>query len=377
MILFGDCRQSLQQMIAEGRKAQMCVTSPPYLGLRDYGTGQWEGGSADCDHVVGEMRRGLGLAASPANTRGGAKKVAETADIKAARECPKCGARRADAQLGMEATVEEYVENLVAVFRLVRDILTDDGVLWLNLGDTYAGKGGQSPQSGPLFKGRARQRENICVSARRSGDGIKPKDLMGVPWEVAFALRRDGWYLRQDIIWRKPNPMPESVKDRCTKSHEYIFLLSKSADYHYDHQAIKEPTVYGNSGRRSATPDQLNPNRKRNDRKVGASFRAITTLRNKRSVWDVATRPYKDAHFAVFPEKLVEPCILAGSRIGDVVLDPFMGSGTTAAVAIRHGRDYLGCELNPEFKALQDKRISAALAERQRYENRQRSLFDE
>lgn len=274
-IEFGDCLETMRRWAQEGVKAQMCVTSPPYFGLRNYNV---------------------------------------------------------DGQLGLESTPEQYVSAMVEVFRAVRDVLADDGTLWLNIGDSY-------------------------------GNG---KQLMGIPWRFAFALQASGWILRQDIIWHKPNPMPEPVKDRCVKSHEYIFLFSKSARYCFDYEAIQEP-VTGNSSTGAKKPSTLSGGKGANGI-TQSGGKASSTLgmgwskliRNKRSVWSVHVRHYKGAHFATFPPALIEPCILAGSRPGDVVLDPFMGSGTTAQVALQHGRQYLGCELNPDYKALQDERINAA-----------------
>ena len=263
-ILFGDCLQTLKEF---DEKARMCVTSPPYYGLRDYG---------------GE-----------------------------------------DNQIGLESTPEEYVNQLVEIFREVRNCLTDDGTLWLNIGDSY-----YNYRPG---KGQALVKQSVSASKQdlpdncpRRGnklEGIKEKDLIGIPWMLAFALRADGWYLRQDIIWNKPNPMPESVRDRCTKSHEYIFLLSKNQNYYFNVDAIKEPT------------------------------------RRKRSVWNVTKKPYKDAHFAVYPPELIIPCILAGSEENDIILDPFIGSGTTAVVAKDLGRDYIGCELHEGYGKLIQKRL--------------------
>lgn len=326
-ILEGDCRAVLATL-PDG-SVHCIVSSPPYFGLRDYGTGTWDGGDPACKHVVGEMRRGLGLADSVISVRGGGHKAAEVEDIKAKDVCPHCGAKRVDSQIGLEQTPAAYVEQIVAVMREARRVLADDGILWLNLGDSYATTGGKkaTPHLGKHFTGRARGEQVISRNKRmprgegnRWGGGdvqpvgdLKPKDLIGIPWRVAFALQTDGWYLRQDIIWAKPNPMPESVQDRCTKAHEYIFLLSKSERYFFDATAIAEDAVYADSGRSSAGPDDLAPDRKRNDRTVGASFRAITQKRNKRSVWNVATRPFKDAHFATFPPALIEPCILAGT----------------------------------------------------------------
>lgn len=297
----------MRRWAAEGVKAQMCVTSPPYFGLRDYG------------HA---------------------------------------------GQIGLEPTPDEYIAAMVEVFRCVRDVLADDGTLWLNIGDSYSSHKGQSqgvdPKSG----------------ARRFGlrpndkpmPGFKHKDLIGIPWMLAFALRADGWYLRQDIIWHKPNPMPESVRDRCTKAHEYIFLLSKSERYYFDADAIRQPAAENSKGK---TWDERKEMGFRGDTKHPTkdaieaglhipSFAPNPNGVNRRSVWSVATRPYKGAHFATFPPALIEPCILAGSKPGDIVLDPFMGSGTTAQVSIQHGRQYIGCELNPEYAMLQQERINSS-----------------
>jgi len=271
VILFGDCRDTLKQF---DEKARMCVTSPPYYGLRDYG---------------GESN-----------------------------------------QIGLEQTPEEYIQEMVNVFRLVRDNLTDDGTLWLNIGDSYynyrPGKGEALPKQSVSKTNQDLPQGSNPRRGRRL-EGLKEKDLIGIPWMLAFALRADGWYLRQDIIWSKPNPMPESVRDRCTKSHEYIFLLSKSQKYYFDVNSIKEPTIEGNS------------------------------LKRKKSVWNVKLKPNKKAHFATYPEELIKPCILAGSEENDIVLDPFMGSGTTAAVARSLGRYYIGCELHEEYNNLIQERV--------------------
>ena len=297
IIEFGDCRETMRRWAACGVKAQTCVTSPPYFGLRDYGHPD---------------------------------------------------------QLGLEQTPEQYIAAMVEVFRCVWDVLADDGTLWLNIGDSYAANRAYQV---PSTKGGAKHSDSQAAGGKGSTvpAGMKPKDLIGIPWMLAFALRADGWYLRQDIIWSKPNPMPESVRDRCTKAHEYVFLLSKSERYFFDAEAIKEPAVtVGDTRhlRRDKTADaRLSPSGREGNGKPQAE------TRNRRSVWTVATRPYKGAHFATFPPALIEPCILAGSRPGDIVLDPFMGSGTTAAVALRHGRRYVGCELNPEYLPLQQSRM--------------------
>jgi len=296
----GDCRDSMRKLIAEGVRVQTCVTSPPYFGLRDY---------------------------------------------------------QVDGQLGLEATPQEFVNNMVEVFRLVRELLSDDGTLWLNLGDSYVSSatGGLSSKPSLMTGGRANQ---IAGSARpnKLGFGLEPKQLIGIPWRVAFALQADGWYLRQDIIWHKPNPMPESVTDRCTKSHEYIFLLSKSEKYYYDHEAIKEDAKWERWGNQTVTKEQQGT-AKWIGSKSKDELQAIGK-KNKRSVWEVATQPYSAAHFATFPPALIEPCILAGAPVGGIVFDPFLGSGTTAQVAQALGRQWIGCELNPEYLNLQARRTA-------------------
>ena len=296
-ILYGDCRDTLKQF---DELARTCITSPPYYGLRDYG---------------GEEN-----------------------------------------QIGQEKTPEEFIDQLVSVFKEVRNVLTDDGTLWINLGDSYynyrPGKGQSYPKQSV-----SKTNQDLPTQCNKRGnklEGLKEKDLIGIPWMFAFAMRSDGWYLRQDIIWHKPNPMPESVKDRCTKSHEYIFLLSKNKKYYYDNEAIKEP-VKQDWGTRNRT------NGKYHNSGSGLSPHSGLTKsydrKNKRDVWSITNKPYKGSHFAVFPPDLITPCILAGSEKGDIVLDPFMGSGTTAMVAKQLGRDYIGCELHEEYSNLIDQRV--------------------
>lgn len=391
-IEFGDCRETMRRWAAEGIKAQTCVTSPPYFGLRDYGH---------------------------------------------------------EGQIGLEQTPEEYIAAMVEVFRCVRDVLADDGTLWLNIGDSYAASTRNLGRNdaGRNFTGGGGNKEGSGNPGKQGAIRVvmgecKPKDLIGIPWLLAFALRSDGWYLRQDIIWHKPNPMPESVRDRCTKAHEYVFLFSKAERYFFDSEAMKEPATGNASGaaasfkRAGSKREQTIPGQGYGTHRPEREDVAYNETRNRRSVWTVATRPYKGAHFATFPPALIEPCVLAGTSerghcpecgarwvrevkrhtsfeggsgkagrtadevnasgkhiggihggnknlklgpvvrstttgwrptcscghapVPDIVLDPFMGSGTTAAVALQHGRRYLGCELNPAYGPLQDGRIAAA-----------------
>lgn len=342
--IYGDCRTVMRQLIDEGIKVQTCVTSPPYWNLRDY-------------DVAG--------------------------------------------QLGLEDTPEEYIDNMVEVFRLVRDLLADDGTLWINIGDSYSagGNGGHNtPREGDRFHGHNTRNGDLQGKRKKPTEGLKNKDLVGIPWMLAFALRADGWYLRQDIIWEKPNPMPESVTDRCTKSHEYMFLLSKALRYYYDQEAIKEPvseatharmsqdvqnqagSTRANGGTRADRPMKTvgrgnvpsgwntgkgnhrdlkgrYPMPKNND-SFDKAMAVMPEKRNKRSVWTIPTKGYSGAHFATFPTALIEPCILAGSRPGDIVLDPFLGSGTTGEVAQNLGRKWIGIELNKDYEKLQKQRTS-------------------
>jgi len=354
LIEFGDCRETMRKWKEQGIKAQTCVTSPPYYGLRDYGTAKWEGGDAHCEHSISmptkwnDPKRGTSVLRPETAHRGGSS-----------THCHKCGATRIDAQLGLEETPDEYIKAMVEVFRCVWDVLQDDGTLWLNIGDSYCNSNGFARAS-PEYQreGRNNMPANDRKLDKLHETGLKTKDLIGIPWMLAFALRADGWYLRQDIIWHKPNPMPESVQDRCTKAHEYIFLLSKSSKYYYDHESIKENAV----GARGGAPIKArNTEFRQGDVKSVndglANGWKPSEDRNKRSVWTVNPKPYAGAHFAVFPQELIEPCIMAGAPVGGIVLDPFMGSGTTAQVAKHLNRQYLGCELNLDYKPLQDKRL--------------------
>ena len=326
---FGDCRETMRQLIDDGVKVQTCVTSPPYWGLRDYGV---------------------------------------------------------EGQLGLEKTLDEFIETMVDVFRLVRELLRDDGTMWVNIGDTYLA------QRGSGFNGNRtrldKENKNITSKVKRP-DYLKSKNLMLIPFHLVIALQRDGWIVRSDIIWAKKNCMPESVTDRPTKSHEYLFLLSKNPHYYYDADAIKEPaspesharyargrgehtkTINGAPGQKPHTFHQPKPNERiagvhpkaveqgrgiKANESFSASVKDVVEMRNKRTVWNVPAKGYPGAHFATYPPELIEPCILAGSRVGDIVFDPFFGSGTTGEVAQNLGRQWIGCELNPEYEVLQKNR---------------------
>jgi site-specific DNA-methyltransferase (adenine-specific) len=320
-ILQGNCLDRLRDL--PEKSVNTCVTSPPYWGLRDYGTGEWQGGDPDCPH----MRTTKISKDTSTGHKGMFEQGNVVGDAIYKTECPKCGATRKDEQLGLEETPEQFTENLVKLFREVRRVLRDDGTVWLNLGDSYSSGGRKTTNNQDL-----RGDKEYGVTRPKPSKGIKEKDLIGIPWRVAFALQADGWYLRQDIIWHKPNPMPESVQDRCTKAHEYIFLLSKSPKYYYDNEAIKEE-----------------------------SQSDASETKNKRSVWSVSPVAYKEAHFATYPPELIKPCILAGCPEGGTVLDPFGGSGTTAQVSNNLNRNAILCELNPEYVEIAKGRLQESL----------------
>ena len=305
-----DCLKGLKQL--HDNSINCCVTSPPYWGLRDYGV---------------------------------------------------------EGQLGLESTPEEYASKMVEVFREIKRVLRKDGTLWLNLGDSYAGSGKGAWDNKEVQKEiYVPDKDSPQCKLKKVPQGLKPKDLVGIPWMVAFALRADGWYLRQDIIWQKPNPMPESVTDRCTKAHEYIFLLSKSRKYYYDHEAISEPYTSKAEKPRNKAKERYNDSYKGGRWSEGVRDYYSAGKRNKRSVWTVTTKPFKEAHFATFPPDLIKPCILAGCPKNGIVLDPFMGSGTTGMVAAMYRRNFIGFELNPEYCKMAEKRIEPYLM--------QQTIFD-
>jgi len=307
-IIVGDCLERLKTL--PSGSVHCCITSPPFWGLRDYQTGTWEGGDSECDHRGKPMatRTNIHDRTQPQCNN----KPDETVFEIYKKVCGKCGAKRIDSQLGLESSPEKYVEKMVQVFREVHRVLRDDGTLWLNLGDSYSGSGkGTAGNLGKANNERHLEHETGGIVP----EGLKPKDLVGIPWRVAFALQAEGWYLRQDIIWHKPNPMPESVTDRCTKSHEYIFLLTKYKRYYFDAEAIKEPA------RNWGTRDRSKGKYTSGDVPIsGGKHGGLTGTeweenpdRNKRSVWTVTTKPFKGAHFAVFPTDLIKPCVLAGT----------------------------------------------------------------
>lgn len=358
-LLLGDCLDILPQLLPGS--VHCVVTSPPYWGLRDYGIpGRTWGGEPTCGHSWGNT-----VAVNATNhtdkrrwnhTRNGRdeeqpveKRVAwKRQVIEQGQFCQNCGAWFG--ALGLEPTPDLYCDHVVNIFAAVRGVLREDGTVWLNLGDTYnAYNAGVGPGGWP-----GQERRDSARPLLESGYGLrtkslKPKDLVGIPWRVAMALQEDGWYLRQDIIWHKPNPMPESVKDRCTKAHEYIFLLSKSERYHFDAEAIAEPAAYAGCDRGGST-------NRYEQNSAGMDNKQFDT-RNKRSVWSVNPRPYKAAHFATFPPDLIKPCILAGCPEGGVVLDPFVGSGTTSMVAMESHCKSIGIELNPDYIQLAKNRL--------------------
>jgi len=366
-VIEGDCLDVMAGM--ESGSVQMLATSPPYWGLRDYGgePAEW-GGDPACEHQWGD----IGPSHHPGQVEQTKWKSADAAGkgqtAGSGQFCQKCGAWLG--QLGLEPTPELYVEHLVAIFREAKRVLRDDGTLWLNLGDSYCSIGHKKSHSGHgttgLAGGKAQEQSPVRRENDASSLGLKHKDLVGIPWRVAFALQADGWYLRSDIIWHKPNCMPESVTDRPTSSHEHVFLLAKSERYYYDADAIREPHKDDSLARVGRGRSE---NHKWTNGPGGQTLATDITKachpagRNARNVWTIPTQPFPGAHFAVWPEKLVTRMILAGSRIGDTVLDPFCGSGKSGVAAVKLGRKFKGIETNPEYCEMARKQIEPYAAQ--------------
>lgn len=360
-VIIGNCLEELKKFPNES--VNMCCSSPPYWGLRDYGTPPAIfGGDDSCDHDFGDT-----------NVKDMKQKMKDVNNW----TCSKCGAWKG--QFGLEPTPEMYVRNSVLIFREIRRILKDDGTFWLNLGDSYAGSGGINgvPDDWASISTSNRKKHSKNNPNKKTKEiGLKPKDLIGIPWQVAFALREDGWYFRTDIVWSKNNPMPESVTDRPTRSHEFIFLFSKSQKYYYDYKAIREKsdTIWNNRNWDTSYSETMS----NQNRTYGAGSKHDAnnhSWRNKRTVWTVNTKPFKEAHFAVFPPELIQPCIIAGCPEGGIVMDPFMGSGTTAMVALQSKRNYTGTELNEEYLNIQKKRIDTVDVDKVMGNNRLSELF--
>lgn len=379
-----NCLEGLK--LLDDNSIDCCVTSPPYWGLRDYGTAVWIGGNPDCNHF-----RDNHVSDSCTTGHTSSQKEGGIGDSIYKKICKKCGAVRMDEQIGLELTPEGYVDTMVNVFNEVKRCLKSEGTLWLNIGDSYYNFRGYSSYSikQTISSNNAHVMNVACGKRNNKLSNLKGKDLVGIPWMTAFALRSSGWYLRQDIIWHKPNPMPESVTDRCTKSHEYIFLMSKSQKYFFDNEAIQEPANYdgrkdtvmkgsdkysdgeylqnGNANSLSIKgrerwkfknlQDKGQQTHSFHESRADGIHDEQYAIRNKRDVWTINTTPYRDAHFATFPEKLIVDMIKAGCPEGGVVLDPFMGAGTTAVVARKLGRNFVGIELNEKYIKIADKRL--------------------
>tara|TARA_B100000963_G_C22618481_1_gene668623 strand:- start:834 stop:2024 length:1191 start_codon:yes stop_codon:yes gene_type:complete len=364
-LLYGaDVRDGLKH-VADNSIQTIC-TSPPYWGLRDYGTATWVGGDSNCNHTSSKDNDNLKPHVSRPNGghRGGSN-----------NECRLCGAKRVDSQIGLEDSVEEYVKSIVDVFHACKRVLKSDGTLWLNLGDTYAGGGGASGHTAQTKNmGRTTNSYGAVATGGRVPLGLKAKDLIGIPWRVALALQADGWYLRNEIIWNKPAPMPESVKDRFTRTHESVFLFAhpdSKGKYYFDQAAVREPCTtsslkdisrrnlaLGKKGKFDARPDLHTRGRE--------EYYSNDGKRNKRTVWTIGTSPYAGAHFACWPTELVKNMVLAGSAKGNTVLDPFSGSATTGQVAMQHGRNYIGTDLNEDYFKLAKGRLLGVKATRKK-----------
>ena len=358
----GDVRGVLPLLPADS--VDCIVTSPPYWGLRDYGTARWEGGDADCEHKAGEIRTGKGLAAwSKAHGASGGHKAGDVPKLSYRGQCGKCGARRIDAQLGLEPTIAQYLRTMVGVFRELRRLLKPTGTLWLNMGDSYhnGDKGGHERKTTGK-QATSRGTVKGLNASRTWQHGLKPKDLVLMPARLALALQADGWWVRSEIIWHKPNPMPESIRDRPTKAHEQIYLLTKSDRYFYDFEGSLEPVsenTHARMGRGAGwrKADLGTVGVEKQNPSFDAAVCLRVAMRNTRDVWTLPTEAYRGAHFAVFPTELARRCIVAVCPPGGVVLDPFSGSGTVAVVTRSLQRRFIGVELNPAYIALAARRL--------------------
>lgn len=350
-IIQGDCREKLKELPDES--VDCIVTSPPYWGLRDYGTAQWKGGNPDCNHTIND-----GTIDPKKGT------MVERPDRSSDRtKCIKCGAKRIDSQLGLENKITDYVNNLADVFDECKRVLKKTGTAWLNIGDSYSATRWSDT---PSTTGISQSYSDIVLQKETN---LPDKNLCLIPFRVALELQQRGWYVRSDIIWNKPNPMPESVRDRPTKSHEHIFLLSKSKNYHYDADAIREPLAQSSIPRLNQDiktkirfgGNKYGDSKDKHHQTKSGNYYVNTGLRNKRDVWTITTKPYKEAHFATFPKDLIEPCIKAGCPKDGVVLDPFAGSGTVGEVAKELQKDFILIELNPEYIKLIEDRLHKLL----------------
>lgn len=366
-IIQGDCLAALKTLPDES--VHCCVSSPPYWGLRDYGTGQWVGGDPACAHRSPTMREGRNE--DRAKLAGSAATNAYQNILAHNARCGKCGAVKQDQQIGLEPSFDAHMASLLAVFGEVRRVLRKEGTFWLNYGDAYAGvPNGRSAADVKAIGNDDRTFRDKPMST--VGGVFKAKDRMMLPARVAIALQESGWWLRDEIVWHKPNPMPISVRDRTTPSHEMLYMLSKSARYYYDQDAIKEPIA--DASRKRYAQETLNDQtggfkqdmyesgitgQRARSRRPAEILKTLagSEVRNRRSVWSISTKPFADAHFATFPPDLIRPCILAGCPEGGTVLDPFFGAGTTGLVATQHGRNCIGIELNPAYIDIARKRL--------------------
>jgi DNA modification methylase len=351
-ILHGNCIDKIKEL--DDNSIDCVVSSPPYFGLRDYGTAQWKGGNPNCSHAYGRNTRG-GLSDFQKNNKGSFGDEA----VKSGECCKLCGAKRIDEQFGLEKTYQDYLANTVKVFETFKPKLKDTATIWWNVGDSYS-SGKRTSTTNQSLRGN----KNYGVTRTPVQNGIKEKDLLMIPNRVAIALQDAGWYIRSEIIWYKPNPMPESVRDRPTSAHEKIWLITKSKKYYYDADAIREPLAASSLNRLNQDiKNQKGSTRGNGGMKSNGNMKAVGNkeTKNKRNVWTVTTKPCKEAHFATFPKDLIEPCIKAGCPEGGLVLDPFGGSGTTGIVAAQNNRNAVLIELNQKYIDIAKKRIDKEL----------------